>query len=107
MLVRVKSREHRSAARRAERSSNECVFEMHAILCERIHVQRFQKRMAQKPERIIALIVGEYENDVASFRAGDFGQRKIVCKAARTSQRQNQSQPYNTQSKYSAHFHLA
>src|SRR5438270_454957 len=49
---------------------------MRAASRQRIEVRRLQKRVAHEAERIVAMVVGDDQDDVAGLSVGQLGQRR-------------------------------
>ena len=78
VAVGVLTRENRRAARTAQRSRHHRVAEIDAIARQRVEVRRLQPGLAlEEAERIVAMIVGQDEDDVARLSRGPlrFGHR--------------------------------
>ena len=67
----VEAGENGGAAGRAEGGGDEGVFDVDAVAREGVEVGRLGDGMAHEAHRIVAVVVGEDEDDVLRFGAGD------------------------------------
>ena len=70
MFMRVKPSENRRAARRTKRRGDKRILEMHAVPGDRVEMRRLQKRMPHETHRVVPMIVGQDENDIARLGTG-------------------------------------
>jgi len=50
---------------------------MHALFCHLVHVRRFSKLMPHEAHRIVTVIIGQDEHDVARFGTLNFDRADI------------------------------
>ena len=81
MPVRVQAGQNARAAGRAQRRGDERVLEMRAVARQRVEVRRAQPRLRMhEPHRVVAMVVGEDENDIAA--GGAVARRRLPVATA-------------------------
>ena len=69
VLMRVQPRQNGCAAGRAERRRHEGVLEVHAAVRDRVDVRSLDDRIPHESQRVVPVIVGKDEDDIARLDA--------------------------------------